>query len=191
MKRAELSARSWVFVGTAVVLLAAASTAGVAAASGAFRDSSAAPSGQCSAPALAGSVVDVGLMNMMNGGMSGSGGGWMNSGSMRLVTSSSRATAGTVSFRVANVGTLVHELVVLPLPASQVVGDRVAASDGKVDETGSVGEASNSCASGPGTGLAPGSIGWVTLQLSPGNYELICNLPGHYADGMYAELTVS
>jgi len=183
--------RSLIFIGTAVVLLAAASTAGVAAASGAFRDSSAAPSGQCSAPALAGSVVDVGLMNMMNGGMGGDGGGWMTGGSKRLVISPGHVTTGPVSFRVANMGTLVHELVVLPLPANQTVGDRNAASNGKVDETGSLGEASNSCASGPGTGLNPGSIGWVTLELSPGNYELICNLPGHYADGMYEELTVS
>jgi uncharacterized cupredoxin-like copper-binding protein len=188
MKRRRLSTRTLILAGAAAVLLAAASAAGVAAAGGAFRDAAVAPSGQCSAPALGGSVVDVSLMNMMNGQM---GGGWMTGGSMRLSTSTNHVAAGTVSFRVANMGTLVHELVVLPLPAGQSAGDRVAASNGRVDERGSVGEASNSCASGPGTGLTPGSIGRVTIQLAPGNYELICNLPGHYADGMYAELTVS
>jgi uncharacterized cupredoxin-like copper-binding protein len=25
----------------------------------------------------------------------------------------------------------------------------------------------------------------------PGHYELICNLPNHYADGMYQELVVT
>jgi uncharacterized cupredoxin-like copper-binding protein len=188
MKPRLLSTRTLIVAGVAAVLLAAASTAVVAAATGAFRDASVVPGPQCSAPALGASVVDVSLTNVMNGQM---GGGWMTGGSMRLSTSTNHAAAGTVSFRVANMGTLVHELVVLPLPAGQTVGDRVAASNGRVDEMGSLGEASNSCTTGPGTGLTRGSIGWVTIQLAPGNYELICNLPGHYADGMYAELTIS
>jgi uncharacterized cupredoxin-like copper-binding protein len=188
VKQQRLSWRTLVLAGTAMALLAGASTAGLAAATGAFRDASAAPSGQCSAPALSGSVVDVSLMTMMDGQRMG---GWMTGGSMRLVTSTDHAAAGTVSFRVVNMGTLVHELVVLPLPAGQSVGDRVPTSDGRVDETGSLGEASNSCAAGAGTGLGPGTIGWVTLQLPPGNYELICNFAGHYAAGMHAELTVS
>jgi hypothetical protein len=50
--------------------------------------------------------------------------------------------AGTVSFRVANMGTLVYELVVLPLPATQIAGNRVPTIDGRVDETGSLGEVS-------------------------------------------------
>lgn len=184
----RLGRRTLILAGTAVLLLAGASTAGVAAASGAFRDVSAAPSGQCSAPILGGSVVDVSVMNMMDGQMMGSS---MAGGSMRLVTSTAHAAAGTVSFRVVNMGTLVHEFIVLPLAAGQSVGDRVPTSNGRVDEAGSLGEASNTCAAGAGTGLDPGAIGWVTLQLPPGNYELICNFPGHYAAGMYAELTVS
>jgi uncharacterized cupredoxin-like copper-binding protein len=31
----------------------------------------------------------------------------------------------------------------------------------------------------------------VTLTLRPGNYELLCDVPWHYADGMYAAFTVS
>jgi uncharacterized cupredoxin-like copper-binding protein len=31
----------------------------------------------------------------------------------------------------------------------------------------------------------------VTITLAPGRYELICNLPGHYAAGDYTELTVT
>ncbi|MEA2312683.1 MAG: hypothetical protein QOE28_2651, partial [Solirubrobacteraceae bacterium] len=30
----------------------------------------------------------------------------------------------------------------------------------------------------------------LTLNLKPGHYALICNLPGHYTAGMYADLTV-
>jgi uncharacterized cupredoxin-like copper-binding protein len=36
----------------------------------------------------------------------------------------------------------------------------------------------------------PGASGWVTVTLPPGRYELVCNLPGHYAAGMYTQLTV-
>lgn len=188
MRQKRPSGRTLVLAGTAVVLLAGASTVGLAAASGAFRDASVAPNGQCSAPALRGSVVDVSLMNMMDGHMTG---GWMTGGSMRLLTSTDHAAAGTVSFHVVNRGTLVHELVVLPLPAGEIVGDRVPTSDARVGETGSLGEASNTCAAGAGAGIGPGTAGWVTLELRPGNYELVCNLAGHYAAGMYAELTVS
>ena len=63
--------------------------------------------------------------------------------------------------------------------------------DGQVDEAGSVGEASQACGAGAGAGIEPGAVGWVTLTLQPGSYELICNQPGHYAAGMYSRLTVS
>jgi len=172
---------------TAVVLaLAAGSTVAVAAASGAFRSASVAPSGQCSAPALPGTVVDVELANMggpmMMGGAIG--------GMMRVLTSRQRAPAGTVSLRVANVGSLVHELVVLPLGSGREVGQRPVGADRKVDESASLGEASRTCGAGPGDGISPGANGWVTLSLQPGSYELICNLPGHYTAGMYTELRI-
>jgi uncharacterized cupredoxin-like copper-binding protein len=28
------------------------------------------------------------------------------------------------------------------------------------------------------------------VTLPPGRYELVCNLPGHYAAGMYSQLSV-
>ena len=31
----------------------------------------------------------------------------------------------------------------------------------------------------------------MTLTLTPGRYELLCNLPGHYTGGMYTELDIS
>jgi uncharacterized cupredoxin-like copper-binding protein len=33
--------------------------------------------------------------------------------------------------------------------------------------------------------------GWVTLQLAPGRYELVCNIKNHYHDGMFTELDVA
>lgn len=187
MNQARANPRLVLAAGLAALLLAGASTVALAAAGGAFRHRWVAPSGQCSAPALPGTVVDVTLTNMGGAMMRGAGVGGM----MRVLADRSQVPAGTVSLRVANTGSLVHELVVLPLPPGQQVGDRTVGTDGRVDETGSAGEASRTCASGAGDGIDPGAIGWVTVQLAPGTYELICNLAGHYAAGMYTELTVT
>ena len=39
--------------------------------------------------------------------------------------------------------------------------------------------------------LEPGKSGTLPLTLQPGHYVLFCNQPGHFAGGMYAELTVA
>lgn len=39
-------------------------------------------------------------------------------------------------------------------------------------------------------GIEPGASSWTTVTLAPGRYELVCNLPGHYAAAMYTRLTV-
>ena len=36
----------------------------------------------------------------------------------------------------------------------------------------------------------PGTPGMVTVTLEPGNYVVMCNIAGHYAQGMYADLVV-
>ncbi|WP_235835405.1 sulfocyanin-like copper-binding protein [Arthrobacter terricola] len=64
-------------------------------------------------------------------------------------------------------------------------------ADARIEEASSLGEASNTCAEGPGQGILPGASGWVTVTLPPGRYKLVCDLPGHYAASMYAQLTVS
>jgi uncharacterized cupredoxin-like copper-binding protein len=181
-----------VAVGVAVIVLAGASTVALGAANGAFRHGWVAPNGRCAAPALTGAIIDAELTNMGGPMMAGPmmGGGTVG-GTMRVLTNRSSVPAGTVSFRVANTGSLVHEFVVLPLPAGQSVGSRAVGTDGRVDETGSVAEASRTCGSGAGDGINPGSISWVSVTLSPGDYELVCNLPGHYPAGMYTSLTVS
>ena len=201
----------------AAIVLAAGSTVALAAANGAFGGQTATrtrtPTGRaatgtrCAAPTLAGAVVDVTLADMgaMMGGQYGPGqmmggryrpgqmmgGGWRAMGMARVFATPSVVPAGTVSLRVVNQGAWTHELVVLPLPAGQAIGTRTIGTGGQVDETGSLGEASRSCGAGEGDGITAGATGWVTLTLKPGRYELICNLPGHYAAGMYAELDAS
>jgi uncharacterized cupredoxin-like copper-binding protein len=115
----------------------------------------------------------------------------MSGGVMRLRVDHTTVTHGTVSFVSANFGHRIHEMVILPLADSQVVGTRPISGDGKIDEAGSLGESSKACGEGAGEGITPGASGWVTATLAPGRYELVCNLPGHYAAGMYSELTVS
>jgi uncharacterized cupredoxin-like copper-binding protein len=109
---------------------------------------------------------------------------------MMLRVLPSTVPADQVSIVVGNMGWRTHELVVLPLRPGQADGRRVPGANGRVDETGSLGEASASCAAGSGEGIKPGAVGWVTLNLSPGRYELVCNLRNHYAGGMHETLVI-
>jgi uncharacterized cupredoxin-like copper-binding protein len=109
---------------------------------------------------------------------------------MMLHAAPTAVAAGTVSLVARNMGWRTHELVVLPLAGRSSAGERVPGPDGKVQEMGSLGEASSSCAAGAGQGITSGAVGWVTLTLAPGRYELVCNLKNHYANGMYEELDV-
>jgi hypothetical protein len=52
-------------------------------------------------------------------------------------------------------GSINHEMVILPLPASQSVGARPTGADAKADEAGSLGEASNANGKGAGQGVVP------------------------------------
>ena len=173
---------------TAVVLFATASTLLVAAVNDGFGTRRPASSGvTCSDPRLAGPIVHVTLsdMNAMMGA-GGMMGGGLTMVSLRADTHSVRA--GQVSFVVHNRGGLVHELLVMSLPADGA-GTRAAGNTGKVDETAARGEASRPCGEGSGDGLGSGSTGWVTVNLPPGRYELICNEPWHYTSGMFDVLT--
>ncbi len=144
----------------------------------------------CSAPSsLPGHTVRVVLGDM---GMTRMMGGTAPLGAhMMLHAVPNTVPAGQISFVAQNMGWRTHELVILPLADGAVAGQRVPGADGKIDETGSLGEASNSCVAGDGDGIASGAVGWTTVSLPKGRYELVCNLQNHYADGMHQELVVS
>jgi uncharacterized cupredoxin-like copper-binding protein len=187
--------RTVVIISAVVVLvLAAASTIAIGATRGHSDRFTYGPRSSyrtsCSVPNLPGTVVNVTLMNaggpMMGSPMMGG----VRGGMMRLTATPSSVPAGQESFVATNMGSLNHELVILPLPANQIVGTRAIQSDGTIDETGSLGEASNGCGAGSGDGIAPGASSWVNVTLAPGRYELVCNLPGHYAASMYSQFTV-
>lgn len=91
------------------------------------------------------------------------------------------AAAGKVKITAPNDGQVVHELVLAKTNADP--SQLPTTSDGSVDE-----EQLNS----PGeiADVAPGAAKSTTLDLKPGNYVMFCNVPGHYAAGMYGTLTV-
>jgi uncharacterized cupredoxin-like copper-binding protein len=155
------------------------------------------PGSSPAVPSLPGTVVNVSLADMggsmmgQRGGMMGQGRGMMSGGSVRLSADHATVPHGTVSFLATNGGSIKHEMVILPLPASQAVGARPTGADAKIDEAGSLGEASNTNGKGVGQGVVPGASSWMTVNLAPGQYELVCNLPNHYAAGMYTQLTVT
>ncbi len=200
--------------GAAALALAAGSTVALAAATGGLDATTsplssvgpyAARAASCATPSLPGEVVDVRLSDMgaAMSGRGGMGGGMVRGrwaaadapagmrGMMWVTLDRSTVPAGTVSLLVANDGSVEHELVVLPLADGARPGQLTISDDGSVAEDDSLGEASATCAGGEGDGIVAGSEGWVTLDLAPGRYELVCNLPGHYAAGMYAELDVT
>ena len=87
------------------------------------------------------------------------------------------APKGKVRFIVTNTGTIKHEFVVLRTakPAGNLLKGKEA------DEAGNVGEIG---------GIPPGQAKTLNLTLKPGHYALICNLPGHYASGQFADFYV-
>jgi len=89
---------------------------------------------------------------------------------------------GSVIFVVKNSGAVVHEFVVLhtDVPQDKLVPDR--AQEGKVDETGNVGETGE---------VNPGESKTFTLTIPAGAYVLLCNEVGHYAAGMHLAFTVA
>lgn len=87
--------------------------------------------------------------------------------------------AGHVQFKVVNKGAMTHEVVVIR--TNKQAGALPKDKDGLAIETGSVGETGD---------LAAGKTKTVVFRLTKGHYVLICNLPGHYAGGMYMNFTV-
>jgi uncharacterized cupredoxin-like copper-binding protein len=147
------------------------------------------PSSSPAAPRPSGRVVNVSLTD--SGGPMGEGNGPMHPGAMGLSADQTSMPHGTVSFVVTNAGAVKHEMVILPMDASQVAGTRPFGGDAKVAEADSLGAASNSGGSGSGEGIEPGASSRVTVTLAAGRYELVCNLMGHYVSGMYRQLTVT
>jgi len=126
-------------------------------------------------------------------GMMGPGSGMMGPGfgmgrgmmgMMSIRTNTASVKAGKVTFEVTNLSrNILHEMVVVAVdnPAAPLPYDY---NTGQVPETQvkMLGETEE---------MQPNAEKSLTLDLKPGSYLLICNVPGHYAAGMWTPLTVT
>ena len=96
----------------------------------------------------------------------------------------STAPAGEVTFDVTNDAEQPHEFVVFKTDLAE---DQLPMDDeGNVDEEGDGVELVDELED-----IAPGDEPSLTVDLDAANYVIICNLPGHYKQGMHASFTVS
>lgn len=89
--------------------------------------------------------------------------------------------AGTINFEAHNDGAVEHEFVLLKNDADPASLEVV---DNKIDE-----EADGA---GPGevAAVAVGDTKTEAIDLAPGTYIYVCNLPSHYEQGMHGRLIV-
>ena len=92
--------------------------------------------------------------------------------------------AGQVTLQIANEGSQAHELLVFATSLDPTAFPKAA--DGSVDEEGQGMDKISD-----GENLDPGGSQTRTVDLTkPGRYVLLCNLPDHFAQGMYTTVTV-
>lgn len=89
--------------------------------------------------------------------------------------------AGKAAITAPNTGKVEHELVLLKTDVDPA--KLKTEKDGEVQED---------AYSGPGEipDVEAGETGKTVLNLKPGQYAMICNVPGHYKAGMYGRITV-
>jgi uncharacterized cupredoxin-like copper-binding protein len=102
---------------------------------------------------------------------------------MAIIPETTSISAGSVTFDAHNSGPSAHEMVVLK---TDLAADALPEADGLVDEEGTgvemIGEIEE---------FASGLDESGTFDLTPGNYVLVCNIPGHYQSGMTIAVTVA
>jgi uncharacterized cupredoxin-like copper-binding protein len=140
--------------------------------------------GADSGPGMMGQGRGQGRGHGMGYGMMGPGSGPGMMGGMAIRTNVASVKTGEVTFDVTNLSrSIVHEMIVVqvenpnaPLPYDDSTGQ---IPEKKVKMLGETEE------------MEPNAEKTVTFDLKPGSYLLICNVPGHYAAGMWTPLTVT
>lgn len=119
-----------------------------------------------------------------------------DAGEYAITLDASSAAAGAVTFEITNKGELEHEFEVI---RTDVAADAFEVADGKavIEEAGGEAEeaADGEAAEEEGEELEvediePGDTVTLEAELEAGRYAIICNLPGHYEDGMRTGFTV-
>jgi uncharacterized cupredoxin-like copper-binding protein len=121
-----------------------------------------------------------GMMGIVGGGMMGPG----MMGVMSIRTDAPAAKAGSVTFEVINWSrSLVHEMVVVAVDGPDAALPYDYTSHQIVEEQVKLLAETDE--------LEPNAREALTLDLAPGSYLLICNIPGHYGLGMQEPFTVT
>ena len=101
----------------------------------------------------------------------------------KVSTSAGRALAGEVEFAIANFGTIQHEFLVVKTDIAN--GKIPLGADNRFSEEGEgltvIDEISE---------WAVDEAKVLKVTLDPGNYQLLCNIAGHYANGMHIPFVV-
>jgi len=101
-----------------------------------------------------------------------------------ITPAESSGSAGDLTFDVTNDAEQTHEFVVFKTDLAE---DALPTDDeGLVDESGEGVELIDEIED-----IEGGSTQSLTVNLDAGNYVFLCNLPGHYAQGMHASFSVS
>ena len=102
-----------------------------------------------------------------------------------FVPKDAAAKAGSVKITASNQGQLLHELVLARTNVNPAKLPTI--SNGEVDEAKleSLGQFAGEIAD-----VAPGASKAGTFKLASGKYVMFCNIPGHYAAGMYGTVDV-
>jgi uncharacterized cupredoxin-like copper-binding protein len=91
---------------------------------------------------------------------------------------------GTVNFTITNVGTQPHELLVFKSDLAPSAYPTDAAGDIIEDGTGVT-------LVSDGENIDPAGSQERTVDLTPGTYLFVCNIPGHFKQGMSSIVTVA
>ena len=127
-------------------------------------------------------VASIGALTFLSG-CGGDGGIGVTLADFTVTSDENSAPAGDVTFDVTNDAEQTHEFVVVKTDLAE---DELPLNDEGVDEEGEGMEIVDEIED-----IEAGSDESLTTNLDAGNYVLICNLPGHYAQGMHAAFTVS
>lgn len=123
------------------------------------------------------SQTEPGVTEPASGGITGSVKEWS------VQVDSPSSPPGEVTFTVTNDGTVDHEFLVVRTDAPDgsipLDGQQFSEDDRSLTVVDEI------------PPFAPGSTETLTVTLEPGTYQLVCNLPGHYASGMHTPFGVT
>ena len=102
-----------------------------------------------------------------------------------VLADTSSVHAGPVTFTFKNTGKIVHEMLIT---RTDIAPGKIAVDPGtkKFNEDDPTSKVVDEVSE-----LAAGKTGNVTVDLTPGTYQQVCNVPGHYGHGMFTTLTVT